>query len=318
MKKILGGFCLALLIIQQALSQLTVTIETDKTEYDYGDPIIVTGTISNPADTTTSVILHNGHFFYVHYFNEILLDMAVLPVGVSYDFPPRSTHTTVYKLDPHRLGLPNSDGQHKIVYEFLWGDETNLIRKQDTIVVSAPAYEGGQLLVTYSVQVDQSGIEALRDSMNATVITSDTIGALNSVAERWQTTGFIVDSLVAKYEWGYNLLSIYADRTVFPDTMFITKVNEPAGYISGYTLEQNYPNPFNPSTTIAYDLPGRFAIQLTIFNVVGQEIATLVDDIQERGRYEISWDASGLPSGVYYYRLRGDDFIETKRMVLIR
>jgi len=87
---------------------------------------------------------------------------------------------------------------------------------------------------------------------------------------------------------------------------------------SNFRLYQNYPNPFNPSTTISYDLPKRSFVTLKIFNVLGQEVATLVDGAIETGRHEVRWDPAGLPSGVYLYRMSAGDFAETKKMMLVR
>ena len=84
------------------------------------------------------------------------------------------------------------------------------------------------------------------------------------------------------------------------------------------TLDQNYPNPFNPSTTIRYGLPYRSPVTLTVFNGVGQQVARIVDGEQEAGFHEVQFDASGLASGVYLYRLQAGDFIQTKRLVLVR
>ncbi|MFQ5772637.1 MAG: T9SS type A sorting domain-containing protein [bacterium] len=85
-----------------------------------------------------------------------------------------------------------------------------------------------------------------------------------------------------------------------------------------YILYQSYPNPFNPSTTISYDLPVASKVKLTVFNILGQEIATLVDDYQEAGGYKITYDFSGLASGIYLYRLEADNFIATQKMLLMR
>jgi hypothetical protein len=85
-----------------------------------------------------------------------------------------------------------------------------------------------------------------------------------------------------------------------------------------YALEQNYPNPFNPSTTISYALPKQGFVTLKIHDVLGRVVQTLVEKTQEAGMYRVRLDASGLSSGVYFYRLAAGSFIETKKLVLLR
>ncbi len=94
--------------------------------------------------------------------------------------------------------------------------------------------------------------------------------------------------------------------------------DETAGIPSTFALHQNYPNPFNPATTITYDLPVRAKVKLVIYNLLGQEVATLVNGEQEPGRYNVKFDASGLPSGVYFYRLEAGKFVDVKKMILIK
>jgi photosystem II stability/assembly factor-like uncharacterized protein len=82
-------------------------------------------------------------------------------------------------------------------------------------------------------------------------------------------------------------------------------------------LSQNYPNPFNPSTTIKYELPTRSHVTLTVFNTLGQQVATLVEGEMEAGFHQAVFDASGLASGVYLYRLQAGSFVETRKLVLV-
>jgi hypothetical protein len=85
-----------------------------------------------------------------------------------------------------------------------------------------------------------------------------------------------------------------------------------------YALAQNYPNPFNPSTKIEYSIPQLSNVVIKAFDILGNEIETLVNEEKQVGTYEITWSAENLPSGVYFYRLQAGDFIETKKMVLLR
>jgi CubicO group peptidase (beta-lactamase class C family) len=88
--------------------------------------------------------------------------------------------------------------------------------------------------------------------------------------------------------------------------------------IKKFVLSQNYPNPFNPSTTIEFDLPMTSDITLKIFNILGEEVTMLVSDRLTAGNYTYDWDAPNLASGVYLYRLEAEEFVETKKMILMR
>jgi Secretion system C-terminal sorting domain/BNR repeat-like domain len=85
-----------------------------------------------------------------------------------------------------------------------------------------------------------------------------------------------------------------------------------------YALSQNYPNPFNPSTTIKYSIKNPGMVSLKVFDVLGNEVASLVNQHQQTGTYEVTFDASLLASGVYYYRMSTESFVQTKKMILIK
>ena len=85
-----------------------------------------------------------------------------------------------------------------------------------------------------------------------------------------------------------------------------------------YAIQQNYPNPFNPVTTISYSLPVKSQVDLVIYNTLGEKVNQLVKEEKEAGNHQIEFDATTLPSGVYFYRLQAGSFVETKKMVLLR
>ena len=85
-----------------------------------------------------------------------------------------------------------------------------------------------------------------------------------------------------------------------------------------YTLFQNYPNPFNPKTTIEFDIPKAEFTRLIIYDVLGREVATLVNEELKAGRYEVNWTTGNFSSGIYYFRLKAEDYQETRKMLLIK
>lgn len=87
---------------------------------------------------------------------------------------------------------------------------------------------------------------------------------------------------------------------------------------TNYSLNQNYPNPFNPSTKISYSIPKQGHVNLIVYDILGQKVATLVDEVQSTGNYIIEFNASNLASGIYFYRLSTNDYTNVKKMILIK
>jgi hypothetical protein len=85
-----------------------------------------------------------------------------------------------------------------------------------------------------------------------------------------------------------------------------------------YCLHQNYPNPFNPSTTISFTLPSRSFVSLKVFDVIGRGVVTILSEEMQAGNYFRRWNASDLPSGIYFYRLQAGSFAETKKLILLK
>jgi len=85
-----------------------------------------------------------------------------------------------------------------------------------------------------------------------------------------------------------------------------------------YKLYQNYPNPFNPSTNIKYQIPNNGFVSIKVFDILGKEITTLVNEKQSSGTYEVTFDGGDLSSGIYFYKLETDGFSEVKKLILLK
>jgi hypothetical protein len=85
-----------------------------------------------------------------------------------------------------------------------------------------------------------------------------------------------------------------------------------------YNLTNSFPTPFNPSTKIRYSVPQSSNVVIKVFDILGNEIETLINENKNTGTYEITWYAENLPSGVYFYRIQAGSFVETKKMVLMK
>ena len=119
-----------------------------------------------------------------------------------------------------------------------------------------------------------------------------------------QDTGYAITADgVFKTITGGNTIGINLINNIIPDK---------------YSLSQNYPNPFNPNTVVSYQLPVAGFIQLKVYDVLGNEIETLVNEKQNAGSYSVDFNAASLPSGIYFYKLVTEKFSETKKMILIK
>ena len=101
--------------------------------------------------------------------------------------------------------------------------------------------------------------------------------------------------------------------------LIITDVKDKESLIPEvYRLNQNYPNPFNPSTKIKFSIPELSYVTIKIFDILGNEIETLINNEKPSGSYELTWNAGNLPSGIYFYQLKAGEFVETKKMILLK
>jgi hypothetical protein len=118
---------------------------------------------------------------------------------------------------------------------------------------------------------------------------------------------------------GQHLWAIRFGGGITRCTCMVSGINKISENIpSAYSLKQNFPNPFNPQTSIDFDIPKRTHVKLNIYDITGKYVTTLVDYEYGSGSYRISWDASSLSSGVYFYSLQTTEYTMTKRMILLK
>ena len=109
------------------------------------------------------------------------------------------------------------------------------------------------------------------------------------------------------------------DGVYFDNFEWVTNVNEVSGNIPEvYGLEQNYPNPFNPNTSIQFRIPENSFVSLKIYDMLGKEVGTLLNEEKDVGMYKVNFDASNLSSGIYFYSLKAGNFVQTKKMILMK
>ena len=140
----------------------------------------------------------------------------------------------------------------------------------------------------------------------------------------YDLTGYSDSSLTesGKYYYWLTALDLVGNESGFSnvDSVDVTIVgikDQEGPIFKNFALSQNYPNPFNPVTIITYELPINSHVELSIYNLLGQKVATLVNERQQSGNHTVNWDATGFPSGVYYYQFRTDlGFVQTRKLVL--
>jgi len=182
--------------------------------------------------------------------------------------------------------------------------------------------EGNNILIEWSTatETNNRGFEIERFSVKEDGNNNwDKIGFVQGSGTTTKVNNYsYTDKNVTAGKYQYRLKQIDYDGSFNYSNTVEVDIIMPDEFI----LYQNYPNPFNPITKIKYVIPGNVetlhATSLRIVDILGKKVATLVNELQEPGMYEVRWDASSYPSGVYFYQLQVGDFVETKRMLLLK
>ena len=169
-------------------------------------------------------------------------------------------------------------------------------------------------------EINNAGFDVERASLNP---------SKGGTSGQWEKIGFVegkgtatgassysyVDKELASGVYNYRIKQIDFDGTF---KYYNLAESVEIGTPDRFELAQNYPNPFNPSTTISYSVPQSGLVTLKVYNVIGQQVAELVNEVKQAGTHRVELDASSLPSGVYMYKLSSGNFVSTKKMVLIK
>ena len=190
------------------------------------------------------------------------------------------------------------------------------LSQADSLVIKAPKYLGGQMEVRFKPETEDSVRLAIRDSVGVV----DILDQYDDF-QLWQIEGHSIDSIAAVYNDDPRFEFINPYRMLWSDDVEvkISTSSKPTENVpQEIVLDQNYPNPFNLVTVIPYELQHFAEVKLEVLDLLGRRVEILVNQLHQAGRHEVSWNASGVPSGTYLYRLSVDDVVLTRQMMLIR
>ena len=204
----------------------------------------------------------------------------------------------------------------------------------ESALTEIPALSGPALADSFVTKVERAGGMAYRNQSkpsNLRFVRTLSLGRLSN-SSFWAVTPPLDPNTHywgAEYRWVEQVTpdsSVDVEKVYYVgdfatgDIIGITGVEDSheGGIPEDFNLEQNYPNPFNPSTTIAYELPRNSMVRLSVYNVLGQEVAVVVDEFQQSGYKSVDFNAASLPTGMYLYRLTAGDFVAVKKLVVLK
>jgi hypothetical protein len=264
---------------------------------------------ANPSGTVTVAVTYDGGVTSTPIYNQVDATGNVGPTLISGSFTTPASGSQNTQIEIKFVG--NSFNNDNIYWDNL--TLGYIVPVELTSFSVASENDDVHLNWTTATETNNQGFEILRS---------------NEINKEWQNAGYVagfgtttepksysfVDSKLEAGNYTYRLKQIDFDGTV----TFSEEVNVEVEIPLIYSLEQNYPNPFNPSTTIKYSLSEDGFVKLAVYNLLGEEVTSLVNAEQKAGRYEVVFNASKLSSGVYLYQLQTGEFISVKKMLLLK
>jgi hypothetical protein len=179
-----------------------------------------------------------------------------------------------------------------------------------TLILDIRDAENHQVLESIEIKKIKQIIPRDTSNQQTTKLKAKKPGRVYLKARIETTAGVMCGESVVNCRYENEIIQLFKSST--PDI----KTTEPMP--SKFALYQNYPNPFNPSTTITFDLPRESKVTLRVYNTLGEEITTLISERRPAGKYECVWNSKSIASGIYIYRLEANNFVETRKMILLR
>lgn len=315
----------------------TVVVSLPKTDgsiypdtiYSLMDDLAMANLDSNPDHEIVALTV--GDFGAMYVFNDTTISGAHLSFGTHYRYG--GFNTASYTPSSISIADFDSDGDNDILTTGYDWDELILIKNQGSLVFSDEVivarqtrgfvvmdYENdGDLdIVTINERLEEFGISVyLNDGLGNFIVRENCYYPYadgrpwSVVASDFDMDGRTdiaitssSDSLYVLYNLGGGTVGIHNEENEYVPTTF--------------SLSQNFPNLFNPTTTIQYSLPQAGIVNLKVYNLLGEEVKTLVDDYQQAGKHSVQFNSNNLASGIYFYRLQAGSFVETKKMVLVK
>ena len=245
-----------------------------------------------------------------------------------------SFNDTLYVAEANRIGYSTDNGERWSFLSVGWGNAgTVLFARQDSFFFAGTT-DGVYRSTSSDTMWEKTspvsdvvmGLSIADNNVFAAFMQYPSVKLYSSsiIHEGWQDVGLGLNipwwAQVTFARHG-EFIYIGTDNGVWrrPLSEMVTFVNGSTDRVPvAYQLDQNYPNPFNPSTSISFTIPKQTQVRLQVFNVLGQLMATLVDESKPPGTYTVTWDPSTRPSGLYVYRMTAGNFVQTKKALLLK
>ncbi len=329
-------------VITDENSPRIVNISAGKNYAKVGiDSILISAIISNPQinDVTVFTYIDNASKSYID--SVILYDDGTHGDSISGDYvfsrriiaPPFEDIFNLYGY------LQSSDGQTHfisapdvfttigpiVLVDFVFTDSDTLPNHSDYIPILPRLKNNGMMTTANNISIRATNLDSCTQ---VGYFSPPTYGNIEpgEVAEPNQEVHLLFSNHCPDSIYTQIQIDIFSGETMFwQDTLVIFLQRDPLDIeeFDGmkpitFKFEQNYPNPFNPKTSINYELPITNYVDLSIYNVLGQKVVNLVSQKQVAGSYQVEWDASGFASGIYYYKIETGEFVDVKKMIVIK